>query len=105
MGYYVEPVAQDILSPSGEYWSPPVGEESEQEEPIAAAMAEVECDPDAKKLDAVFKLEKKDPKHRMGNFLYMLEEHFKKLAPPPRLSFFSWVDAVTVNEFKAAVKP
>jgi hypothetical protein len=52
----------------------------------------------AKNLDAIFQLERQDPKHRMGNYLFILKREYDRKSP--KLSFFPWVDAINLIDFK-----
>jgi hypothetical protein len=57
------------------------------------------------RVDATYMLEKSDPKHRMGSYLYLLNEEFAKLPSERRqkMQFFSWVDAINVMDFKRII--
>jgi hypothetical protein len=72
-------------------------ESDDEEENNASAFVE----PDPKKLDEVFKLEKADPRHRMGNYLYLLKLEYDKQGQ--RLPFYSWVDGITFMSFKKII--
>ena len=61
--------------------------------------------PRPQRVDSTYMLEKADPKHRMGNYLYLLNEEYCKLPPERRqkMPFFSWVDAINVMDFKRII--
>lgn len=42
-----------------------------------------------------YKLEKIDPKHRFGNYLYHFLDYYKTMRPRPPQAFFPWLDGLT----------
>lgn len=54
-----------------------------------------------KEIDSMYELEKQDPKHRMGNYLYILKD--VHTASGSSMPFFSWVDIVSLMDFRRAI--